>query len=340
MTPLVSILIPAYNAEEYIGETLESAVAQTYPHREIIVVNDGSRDRTLEIARSFEPRGVTVVTQQNQGAAAARNAALKASRGDYIQWLDADDLLGPEKIERQIASVGKNPDPQVLLSSEWGRFLYRPDRAEFTPTALWSDLSPADWLRLKLGNNLYMQTATWLVSRQLTEAAGPWNTELLGDDDGEYFCRVLLRSRAVRFVPGARVFYRLAGADTLSNIGQSDRKMEAHIHSMRLHLGYMRSLDDSEQVHRACVQYLQTSLIHVYPERPDIVEQMQAMAAEFGGRLTLPKLSWKYALLGAVFGMRQAKRMQGQLRGFRWAVTRKWDRTLARFSGSRPPRTA
>ena len=73
MKPLVSILIPAYNAEEYIGETLESAVAQTYPHREIIVVNDGSRDRTLEIARSFEPRGVTVVTQQNQGAAAARN---------------------------------------------------------------------------------------------------------------------------------------------------------------------------------------------------------------------------------------------------------------------------
>ena len=116
MKPLVSILIPAYNAAEYIAATLESAVAQTWPHREIIVVNDGSRDRTLEIARSFEPRGVTVVTQSNQGAAAARNAALKASRGDYIQWLDADDLLAPEKIARQIAALGtgrRSPRPVV-----------------------------------------------------------------------------------------------------------------------------------------------------------------------------------------------------------------------------------
>ena len=194
------------------------------------------------------------MTQPNQGAAAARNAALKASRGDYIQWLDADDLLAPEKIARQIAALGPDADPRVLLSAEWGRFMYRPDRAEFTPTALWSELSPADWLRLKLGNNLYMQTATWLVSRELTEAAGPWNTALLGDDDGEYFCRVLLGSQSVRFVPGARVFYRLAGADTLSNIGQSDRKMEAHVHSMRLHIGYLRLLEDSERVHAACVQ--------------------------------------------------------------------------------------
>ena len=137
MKPLVSILIPAYNAAEYIAATLESAVAQTWPHKEIVVVNDGSSDRTLEIARSFEPRGVTVVTQPNQGAAAARNAALKASRGDYIQWLDADDLLAPEKIARQIAALGPNANPRVLLSAEWGRFMYRPDRAEFTPTALW-----------------------------------------------------------------------------------------------------------------------------------------------------------------------------------------------------------
>ena len=340
MKPLVSILVPAYNAAEYIAATLESAVAQTWPHREIIVVNDGSRDRTLEIARSFEPRGVTVVTQPNQGAAAARNAALKASRGDYIQWLDADDLLAPEKIARQIAALGPDADPRVLLSAEWGRFMYRPDRAEFTPTALWSELSPADWLRLKLGNNLYMQTATWLVSRELTEAAGPWNTALLGDDDGEYFCRVLLGSQSVRFVPGARVFYRLAGADTLSNIGQSDRKMEAHVHSMRLHIGYLRSLEDSERVHAACVQYLQTSLIHVYPERPDIVQQMQDLAAQLGGHLTLPQLSWKYSLLGAVFGIQQAKRWQGKLRSARWTVVRRWDRTLSRLGGNRATGTA
>ena len=132
------------------------------------------------------------------------------------------------------------------------------------------------------------------------------------------------------------MFYRLAGADTLSNIGQSDRKMEAHVHSMRLHIGYMRSLEDSERVHAACVQYLQTSLIHVYPERPDIVQQMQDLAAQLGGHLTLPQLSWKYSLLGAVFGIQQAKRWQGKLRSARWTVVRRWDRDT--FAARREPR--
>ena len=72
--------------------------------------------------------------------------------------------------------------------------------------------------------NLYMQTASWLVSRELAEAAGPWDTRLLGDDDGEYFCRVLLASDGVRFVPEAKVYYRTSGTSSLSYIGNSDKK--------------------------------------------------------------------------------------------------------------------
>src|ERR1700722_18018315 len=100
MKPLVSILIPAYNSEKWISDTLRSAIAQTWTHKEIIVVDDGSKDQTAAIARQFEADGVRVVTQKNQGAAAARNTAFGLSRGDYIQWLDADDLLSPDKISR------------------------------------------------------------------------------------------------------------------------------------------------------------------------------------------------------------------------------------------------
>jgi len=89
MAPLVSILIPAYNAERWIGETIRSALAQTWPRKELIIVNDGSRDRTLEVARQFASGNVLVVTQQNQGASAARNKAFELCQGDYIQWLDA-----------------------------------------------------------------------------------------------------------------------------------------------------------------------------------------------------------------------------------------------------------
>src|SRR5678809_291985 len=120
MKPLVSILIPAYNVETWIADTLRSAIAQTWVQKEIIVVDDGSTDRTLEIARQFESEGVKVVTQRNQGAAAARNTAFSLSHGDYIQWLDADDLLSPDKIARQVDVLQGCQSRRTLLSSEWG----------------------------------------------------------------------------------------------------------------------------------------------------------------------------------------------------------------------------
>ena len=177
MKPLVSILIPAYNAQEWLVETLRSAVGQTWERKEIIVVDDGSKDQTLAIARRFESKSVRIVSQANQGASAARNKALSLSRGDYIQWLDADDLLAPDKVARQVSALEQcQHNPGILLSAAWGRFLYRYKHARFTPTPLWADLSPAEWLIRKMANNVYMQTGTWLVSRAITEKAGLWDT--------------------------------------------------------------------------------------------------------------------------------------------------------------------
>ncbi len=141
MKPLVSILIPAYNSEEWIADTLRSALRQTWQRKEIIVVDDGSRDRTTEVARQLASKQVTVVSIENGGAAAARNHALKLSQGDYIQWLDADDLLAPDKIERQLLALGEAEDKKILLSSPWAYFNYRTNRARFVPTSLWHDLS-------------------------------------------------------------------------------------------------------------------------------------------------------------------------------------------------------
>src|SRR5271166_4732111 len=218
MKPLVSILIPAFNSEDWIADTINSAIAQTWPRKEIIVVDDGSTDQTLAVARQFASREVAVVTKKNQGAAAARNHALSLSQGDYIQWLDADDLLSPDKIARQMEAVDKCRSNRMLFSSGWGYFAYRTDRAEFSPTSLWCDLSPAEWLLRKMRENLHMQTATWLVSRELTEAAGPWDVRLFVDDDGEYFCRVILASDGIRFVPQAKVFYRITPSNRLGLI--------------------------------------------------------------------------------------------------------------------------
>src|ERR1700740_1174171 len=188
MQPLVSILIPAYNAEKWIGYALQSAVAQTWSRKEIIVVDDGSRDRTAYMARRFASKIVAVVNKQHESAAATRNHALRLAQGDYIQWLDADDLLVPNKIEKQFAALREGDSKRILLSGPWASFSYRTRKAHFPITSLSQDLLPVVWLLRKMGENLHMQTATWLTSRQLLEVAGPWDTRLSLDDDGEYFC--------------------------------------------------------------------------------------------------------------------------------------------------------
>jgi glycosyltransferase involved in cell wall biosynthesis len=327
MRPLVSILIPAYNAEQWIADTLRSAIAQTWEPKEIIVVDDGSTDRTLAVARQFESEQVRVVAHEHQGAAATRNTALSLSQGEYIQYLDADDLMAPDKIARQLETLGQSSNKRTLLSGSWGEFVYRYHRTEFVPTALWCDLGPVDWLIRKMQLGVFMQTATWLVSRELAEAAGPWDTNLLGDDDGEYFCRVLLASNGVRFVPESKVYYRKSGVSCLSYIGLSDTKMEAQMCSMRLHIGYLRSLEDSSRVREACVTYLQNWLPFFY-SRPDLVKQVGEVAASLGGKLHPPQLSWKATLFSALFGRRQMKRAQALLVRVRWSLIRAWDKIL------------
>jgi glycosyltransferase involved in cell wall biosynthesis len=330
--PLVSILIPACNAEELIGHTLQSAISQTWGRTEIIVVDDGSKDRTVEVARRFASKQVSVVSVPNQGAAAARNHALKLSQGDYIQWLDADDLLAPEKIERQLAALREVDGRRTLLSSPWAFFFYRTSRARFVRNSLWEDLKPAEWLLRKMGENLHMQTATWLTSRELADAAGPWDTRLLSDDDGEYFCRVLLASEGTRFVPEARMFYRVSPSNRLSFIGASDKKKDAMIVSMKLHIRYLRSLEESERVRNACLAYMQNWYENFYPERPDLVAELQGLAAQLQGHLEAPRLRWKYAWMKPMFGWNAAKRAQWTLPQFKASCFRYFDKAMYRLA--------
>jgi glycosyltransferase involved in cell wall biosynthesis len=164
--PLVTIAIPACNARQTIEETIRSARSQTWPRLEIIVVTDGSTDATYAIAKRMMSRNVKVIRQENGGASAARNTALTHARGDYIQWLDADDLLNPEKISEQLRQAEGGTTSRVLLSSAFGTFAYRPEKAMFTPQALWQDLTPVEFLIHRFTRNLWMNPGVWLVSRR------------------------------------------------------------------------------------------------------------------------------------------------------------------------------
>lgn len=328
MNPLVSILIPAYNAERWITDTIRSALAQTWRKKEIIIVDDGSRDGTAAIAQRFASKTVSVISQQNQGASTARNRALELCQGDYIQWLDADDLLSPDKVARQMATAQECQDKRILLSSGWGYFMYRPSKAKFIPTPLWCDLSPVEWLVRRWENNVHMQTATWLVSRELTQAAGAWDARLLNNDDGEYFCRVLGASNGVRFVQGVNVSYRQVGSSCLSYVGQSNKKIEAHVLGIRLQIGFLRSLEDSERVRAACLRHLQNCFICCYPGKAEIAQELQQLASSLGSQLPLPTVPWKYALIRKLFGFAAAHHAQLYYNQVKCSLLREWDKIM------------
>jgi glycosyltransferase involved in cell wall biosynthesis len=337
-TPLVSILIPAYNAERTIEYTIRSALGQTWRNKEIIIINDGSTDRTLSIIQRYASKQVQVVSSQNQGQSAAINLGFRLAQGAYIQELDSDDLLAPAKIERQLAALRPDDSKRIALSSPWAAFFYRTQNARFVRNSVWEDLSPVEWLLRKFSQNLYMQNATWLVSRELAEAAGPWDERLYYDNDGEYFARVLLASEGTRFVPETGIYYRATTPSSVSYIGNSNRKKDALFLSMKLQIQHLRSLEESPRVREACLTYIRNWLLYFYPERPEIVAELKQVAESLGGHLGEPSLRWKFAWIQPVFGWRFAKWAQLALPLFKSSCIRQCDRALFQFEalGSSP----
>lgn len=332
MKPLVSILIPAYNAAQWIVPTITSALEQTWPNIEIIIVDDGSTDETPNILRRYNEKRVKIVSQHNAGASAARNAAHALSQGDYIQWLDADDLLHPEKIALQLAQAKATSSPSTLLSGEWGKFYFRPRKAVFRKTELWRDHSKASWLHTKLLSGAFMQTATWLVPRDIAESAGQWNTALLGDDDGEYFCRVLLASGGTKFVEGSKVYYRETDSTRLSHVGRSERKIAAHLHSMSLHIQYLLSVESRDVALDAIQSYIRRYHHYFYETNPELWADFRRLASAYDLELRVPQVRRKYQLVQKLFGWTTANRVQIWMPAVANTFRRETDRLLLNIS--------
>ena len=144
-----------------------------------------------------------------------------------------------------------------------------------------------------------------------------------------------MASEGTRFVPGDGVFYRVTGSGRLSSIGTSDKKKDAMVVSMKLHIQYLRSLEDSERVRKACLTYMQNWLHNFYPERPDLVAELEHTAAELQGCLEPPRLRWKYAWMKPMFGWKAAKWAQGALPQLKSSCFRYCDKAFYRWEAER-----
>lgn len=303
----VSIIIPCYNAAPWLAQTLESALAQTWPATEIIVVNDGSRDTSLAVAQTFAARGVRVIDQPNRGASAARNHGLRVARGDYIQFLDADDLLAPDKIALQMAAL-EPAGPDVLASAAWGRFATDPASADFVPQAVAQARTGVEFLQLHHETGSMMQPGAWLASRRLLDRAGPWDEALSLNDDGEYFARVMLAARGLVHVAAARCYYRSGLAGSLSR-RTDPPALTSLFRSVELTIRHLQAADDSPRTRAVCADAWMRTAFEVFPAMPELAGEAERRSRALGGpRRPLPG-SGRFQLAARFLGWRLARRI-------------------------------
>ena len=306
--PLVSVLIPCFNAECYVGAALESVLAQSYAPIEVIVVDDGSTDGSAKVLNAFRRLGVTVITQTNAGQCAAANRALAASRGELIKFFDADDLLAPDMIARQVAQLGSRRD--AIAMGEWARFHGDPNEVHFAALPMYRDADPAEWLTNEwLGGEPMMQCAMWLIPRSLLDRSGGWDTRLSLINDFEFFARVLLQATAILHSPEARLYYRSGIGGSLS--GQTSRKAaESACLSLLTGTNHLLAARNDAQTRRAAANMLKTFDYTFYPAFADLRRTFDARIRVLGGSDLEPVGPPGFHALRRWIGWRLARRIQ------------------------------
>jgi glycosyltransferase involved in cell wall biosynthesis len=211
MQTFVSILIPCHNSARWVAQTIESALAQTWTEKEVIVVDDGSTDQSLEIIRSYGTR-IRWESGPNRGANAARNRLLELSRGEWLQYLDADDYLLPDKVAQQVEYLGAHSSTDVVFGPVIMEYSSKegPHREELPIP------EPHDpWILLA---RWYLpQTGACLWRRQAITDMGGWKVDQPCCQEHEQYLRMLMAGKRFSYCAYAGSVYRQWGNQTLCN---------------------------------------------------------------------------------------------------------------------------
>ncbi len=227
----ISVVIPCYNAERYIGATLRSVLAQGLPDIEVIVVDDGSNDGSADMVRSGFP-GVTLLRQANQGVAAARNHGIEQARGDWIAFVDADDIWLPGKLAAQLALLQAHPDARIAYTA-WQ--VWHSTEPEPTPGLLAELAAGADdvprwagasgWIYPELLLDCMVWTSTVLAQRALLRDLGGFDAGLRIGEDYDLWLRASRVTPILR-VPRPFALYRLHPASITKGVPARNHKGE------------------------------------------------------------------------------------------------------------------
>jgi len=207
---LVSAVIPAYNARDYIAEAIESALAQTYAPIEVIVVDDGSTDGTEEAVRPFGDQ-VRYIKKENGGPASARNLGIQSSRGEYVAFLDADDIWLPEKTERQVEVMKDNPELGLVCA---GSYVVDKDNNVITE---WHMPEDREETFKSVYDRNFILCLTVMIRRECFDKVGLLDTNLEISQDVDMWLRIL-KHYPFRYVNELFARYRVHADNISKNI--------------------------------------------------------------------------------------------------------------------------
>jgi glycosyltransferase involved in cell wall biosynthesis len=235
--PLVSIIIPCYNAERWLSHAILSCLEQTYRPIEIIVIDDGSTDGSLDIIKSYD-KALTWETGPNRGGNAARNRGFALSKGEYIQFLDADDYLLPEKIERQVRFLEETGADVVY--GDWRHQFHEPDRYSYLGRIIQSGVQ--EDILVALLSPWWVAVHAVLMLRSAVARSGMWDEQIHVGQDKDFLLSLALSESVFAYQPGCYAIYRRYGNTTVST---SDlvRHSEEHLKIYEKAERYLLQLD-------------------------------------------------------------------------------------------------
>jgi glycosyltransferase involved in cell wall biosynthesis len=311
---LVSILIPCYNSESYLTETLDSCLGQSHKNIEIIVVDDGSSDNSLSIAKEYASAhpNVKVFSQENRGAPAARNLAFTHAKGDYIQYLDADDILGRDKLSSQMAAL-EGEDGNTVVFGPCSMFEDSLDRSvpyDIPVNRSYDD--PKKFLLDLWSSATMVLPHTWLVHRSLIERAGPWDETLLKNQDGAFFARVVYNASKVIYEAKALVYYRTHNQASVSR-KKAYRSEASRLNSFDVYENLFKDRLDDPEVRKALAVVYSYFIFDNYPLYHDLIEKAREKIGTFGYREPINVNIGLYRKLAPVLGIYGAVRFHKAL---------------------------
>ncbi len=257
--PLISVIVPAYNAENTILKTIESVRHQTFSDFELIVLNDGSTDRTLELLDTIKDDRLKIFSYENQGASVARNRGIAHAMGEYISFIDADDLWTPRKLEMQLDALQRHPKAGVayswtVLIDEEGKFLFAQDPLYFEGNVYPNLLVDCF---IASGSNV-------LINRRSVESVGAFDSNLIIGADWEYYLR-LAHQWPFAVVHKYQVLYRLSSWSMVAAV----EKTEKHIFAV-VNKAFLVAHPTLQHLKKECLENVNLHLAFLYLSRsPD-----------------------------------------------------------------------